>query len=110
MSYAIQKDSSQVLLRISDELTVADVKPLRDEMLSACSEHLPIVVNARNAKRIDISVVQVLESVYKSLGKLTFQECAPAVAEYLAFAGVHVDRWSGTSLAVAPGMNGADNA
>jgi len=109
MSYAIEKDATRMVLHIRDDLTVADVKGLRDDLLAACRDRLPVVVDAADAKRVDISIVQVLHSLQKSAGKMTFEKFSGPVADYLTFAGVYMDRWAGPAPDTQSLMNGAGN-
>ena len=109
MSYTIQKQTSQILVSIQDELTIAQVRGLWDELLAAVSDPLPVVVDARNARRIDLSIVQVLHAISKSLGKLTVQDCSAQVRDYLVRAGVSLDHWERRSSSDHPSLNGAGN-
>ena len=109
MSYSIQRNPSWIQVTIQDELTVADVGGLRDELLRAAADPLPIIVDAKAAKRIDISIVQVLFSAQKSFGQLTIQECSAGVSNYLARAGVAIGRWSSPPLATAVSEIGERN-
>jgi hypothetical protein len=109
MSYTIQKDTSQILLKIQDELTVADVKRFKEDLLEAVSDPLPIVVDAKEATRIDLSIVQVLHTLRGTAGKLTVQGCPDGIKSYLAWAGVPIDRWAAQPSHTNASVNGEHN-
>jgi anti-anti-sigma regulatory factor len=109
MSYTIEKNPSEILVTIQEELTIADVKGLRDDLLAAVSDPRPVVVSAKDARRIDISVVQVLYAVQKAAGRMTIRDCSVGIRDYLEWAGIFIDRWAGRSSPGLMAVNGADN-
>jgi len=110
MSFEVGKDQVQVLVTLRDELTVADVRDLRNALLAAVAGPVPVAVDADAASRIDVSIVQVLCSVGKSTGRLTVPRCSAQVRDYLERAGVSIDGWAGAPAAAAGALtNGVCN-
>ena len=109
MSYKIELNASNILVTLRDDLTVADAKELRDELLAAAPHAMPILLDAENARRIDASIVQVLYAAQKTLGKLTVQGCSSEIRNYLELAGVTIESWTHHASADETMMKGAGN-
>lgn len=109
MSYTIEKSEEQILVTIQHELTVAEVSGFRNALHAAAGDLLPVVVDAKDAKRIDISILQVLYAVRKLTGKLTMRDCSSGVRDYLARAGVTIDLWADSSSVNETLANGECN-
>lgn len=95
MSYAIQSTSSEIVVSLRDELTIAHVAGLREELLAALRGALAVVVDAGEAKCLDMSIVQLLHSVRKTVGTLTLRACSTEVRDYLARSGISLDQLTG---------------
>ena len=109
MSYTIQKNESQILISIQDELTIAEVRGFRDALLVVASDPQPVVVSAKEVKRIDTSIMQVLHSLQNTSGKLCFGDCSTGVKDYLSRAGISIDGWANQRSPGDTLANGACN-
>ncbi len=107
MSYTITTNASQIRVTLNGELAVSEARNVREDLLAAVSNPLPIVIDATNAERIDVSIVQIFHAAAKLTGMLTFENSPPGVRDYLTRAGVCVDTWAGQAAGSESTLKGA---
>jgi anti-anti-sigma regulatory factor len=109
MNCTINRTSSRIVVAIEGELDIARVREFRETLLTVTDDRLPVVVDAKETKRIDMSFLQILHSAQKTLGKLTLVNCPAGVRDYLSRAGVSIDRWSQESSSKTTSVEGVKN-